>query len=239
MDNNSNKSLDGFVPAPDQNNEPKKINITEEPVANEPIVNEPAPIIEPLTYDQATNLDAPELETTNDTTEVDNNLVQPYQQNVSTPPQPATPLPVLKQEPTTKPVPNEVVSLRERNKSLKIWLVVFIVIFVGVASALVVYFFQASKAQSDLEKQQAQNQQLKSQVAEQQQSATQSQINELNTQITTLKAQNAELTNQLKVQSEYITTLTKTATQLKTTCGTACSSITIPTPPASTVSTTN
>ncbi len=238
MDNNSNKSLDGFVPAPDQNNEPKKINITEEPVANEPIASETAPIIEPLVYDQATNLDAPELETTNDTKGVDND-VQPYQQNVSTPPQPATPLPVLKQEPATKPVPNEVVSLRERNKSLKIWLVVFIVIFVGVASALVVYFFQASKAQSDLEKQQAQNQQLKSQVAEQQQSATQSQINELNTQITTLKAQNAELTNQLKVQSEYITTLTKTATQLKTTCGTACSSITIPAPPASTVSTTN
>lgn len=134
----------------------------------------------------------------------------------------------------------EVELLRHKNKALRIWLVVFIVILTAAIVGFGVYFAQTSKAQKDLDAAQAQNQQLQQQVAQQsatqasqQISSLQTQVNDLTAENKALTSQNQALTQQVKTLNAYIVQLTDTANKLKTTCGTACSSITIPPAPVS------
>lgn len=142
---------------------------------------------------------------------------------------------------TKTDVKTEVEVLRHKNKSLKVWLVVLLV---GLTAAIVgfgVYFVQTNKAQQDLDTAQAQNQQLQQQINEQNATSANKQINSLQTQVDdltaqnkTLTSQNETLTKQVSTLNSYITELTATANKLKTTCGTACSSITIPPAPTGT-----
>lgn len=240
----NNQSLDGIKPSEDDSRV-QKINISvdgdekESNTQDQTNITETQEVKEPESLTDNTNIAIDDSEPQNHTVSVADSALSETVDTKQDQPEPEMPIQQAVNTPSVASLDPEVVKLKERNKALKIWLVVFIVIIVAVLSALVVYFFQNSKAQSELDKQQSQNLQLQAQISQQQKSATQEQINSLNTEITTLKQQNDTLTKQVKAQSDYITTLTKTANQLKTTCGSDCSSIVIPAPPASTTATTN
>lgn len=167
------------------------------------------------------------------------------QESDSVPSNTSQPVPTANGVPPVAPdTKTEVELLRHKNKALRIWLVVFIVILTAAIVGFGVYFAQTSKAQKDLDAAQAQNQQLQQQVAQQsatqasqQISSLQTQVNDLTAQNKTLTSQNETLTQQVKTLNAYIVQLTDTANKLKTTCGTACSSITIPPAPASSTAT--
>lgn len=149
------------------------------------------------------------------------------------------------ESPVSPDTKTEVELLRHKNKGLRVWLVVLLVLLTAVIVGFGVYFVQTSKAQKDLDAAQAQNQQLQQQIAEQsatqaskQISSLQTQVNDLTAQNKTLTSENQALTQQVKTLNAYIVQLTETANKLKTTCGTACSSITIPPAPSSSTSST-
>ena len=139
----------------------------------------------------------------------------------------------------------DAIRLKATNKALKIWLIVFIVVFVAALAGLIVYFMQHSQSQSKLNDANAKNAQLqqaadqKALANDQQQNSSlqtqltqaQAQLVAAQAQVKTLTAQNTTANANITTLQTYITTLTATATQLKTTCGTACASITIPAPP--------
>lgn len=139
----------------------------------------------------------------------------------------------------------DAIRLKATNKALKIWLIVFIVVFVAALAGLIVYFMQHSQSQSKLNDANAKNAQLqqaadqKALANDQQQNSslqtqltqTQAQLVAAQAQVKTLTAQNTTANANIATLQTYITTLTATATQLKTTCGTACASITIPAAP--------
>jgi len=105
---------------------------------------------------------------------------------------------------------------KKSNKS-KIWLIVFIVLFLAAAGAAVFMYLQYSSAKTDLE------------------NATKSgtQVSSLKTENDKLKQQNADLQTTVNSQTEYINSLLKVTNQLKTTCGSKCASIAIPPAPSS------
>lgn len=156
-------------------------------------------------------------------------------------PEPVAPVP----EPMVPASKSDLEVLRHKNKSLKVWLTVLLVIITALIVGFAVYFSQSNKAQSDLEASQAKNAQLQQQVNDQKASQVTKEVESLEAQVATLTAdnktltdQNATLVKQVNSLNSYITELTKVATQLKTTCGADCSSITIPAPPTSTNTTT-
>jgi type II secretory pathway pseudopilin PulG len=128
---------------------------------------------------------------------------------------------------TTSPA-TEVARLKERNKHLKIWLVVLMLLLVAVASALVVYFAQQSKAKNDLKTQQQQNAALQQELTDQQQTATQKTIDELNSQLEAEKAKNAELQTTIDEQKKEIQAYQDAVKKLLTACGSACASVDVP-----------
>ena len=123
----------------------------------------------------------------------------------------------------------ELVRLKEKNKSLKIWLVVLMLLLVGVASALVVYFAQQSKSKNDLKTQQQQNASLQSQLTQQQQNATQTTIDNLNEQLAAEKQKNADLQKTIDEQKTQLSSYQTAVKQLLAACGTACSDVNVPT----------
>lgn len=132
------------------------------------------------------------------------------------------------QSETSSPA-TELVRLKEKNKNLKIWLVVLMLLLVGVASALVVYFAQQSKAKNDLKTQQQQNSQLQQQNNQLQQNSTQKTIDNLNQQLAAEKQRATDLQSTIDKQNQLIASYQTTIKQLLSACGTACSNITIPT----------
>jgi type II secretory pathway pseudopilin PulG len=196
--------------------------------------------------DQSQNNEAPKTDGQAPVSNVDGFITSPQpattesSASVASPEQPTeavaeTPAPTVDTTSQAQPAHEvEVAKLKEQKKGMAVWLVVLLVILFAGAAAVAVYFYQSNQAKQDLDAQKAQTAQLQKQLTEQQQSSTQQQITDLNNQITTLKNQNAALQKTVDAQAAYIKTLTDTATKLKTTCGTACSSITIPTPPAGT-----
>lgn len=139
----------------------------------------------------------------------------------------------------------EAIKLKANNKALKVWLVVFIVVFVAAVAGLIVYFVLHGQSQANLNDSQQKNAALQKQIddnalsAEKQQTgSTQTQLTQIQTQLTaaqaqvkTLTTQNTTATANITTLQTYITSLTATATQLKTTCGTACAAIAIPVAP--------
>lgn len=130
--------------------------------------------------------------------------------------------------PTGAGLPQDVTKLQKRNKHLKVWLVVLIVLLVAVASALVMYFFNQSKANSDLDAANAKNAQLQQDLVTQQQTATQKTIDELNVEITEQKTANTKLAEEITAQQTTITELNDAIKELQKICGTACDSVVIP-----------
>lgn len=197
--------------------------VKEEAAQEDAKVEEPAPAEEPKPEEQpASEPESPapaEEETVTETTEepakVDNTpdlvpSVQPAQMSSVSP-------------------PNEVAQLKKRNKTLKVWLVIFVVLFVALISAGVVYFNQQSKNSDSTAELEAQNAQLQQQLVEQQQNATQKTIDDLNSQLAAAQKSNEELTATNKDLEQQVTDLTTVATELKEACGTACDDIEIPT----------
>jgi type II secretory pathway pseudopilin PulG len=133
--------------------------------------------------------------------------------------------------------PSEVAQLKERNKHLKIWLVLFVIIIVAAASAFVVYFSQQNKNQDSTAELQAQNAQLEQQLLEKQNNATEQKIEELNNQLQGEQAKNTELTQTVQELEAEVKAVTDIANQLKQLCGDACEDVTVPTA-ASTADTT-
>lgn len=133
----------------------------------------------------------------------------------------------------------EVAKLKEQKKGMAIWLVVLIVILVGGLVAAGVYFWQSNQAKNNLNAQKAETAKVQQELNAQQQSSTQQQIDQLNKTNQSLNTQVTNLQKTIDAQTAYIKTLTDTANKLKTTCGNACSSITIPSPPAGVTSSTS
>lgn len=130
---------------------------------------------------------------------------------------------------TTSALPaTEVARLTKRNKRLKLWLVILMLLLVAVASALVVYFGQQSKAKSDLSAQQEQNAALQQQLNDKEQTATQKTIDDLNTQLTAEKTKNTELQAEIVDLEKQVTAYQTAVKNLLEACGTACSAVDVP-----------
>ena len=215
-------STDGFkIPVNNYSDEPK--DELKDDVKDEPIVVEQEEVI--------------------DMAEADAAKAEPVFE-----PAPPVTAPEASNAPTPEPmVPaskSDLEVLKHKNKSLKIWLTVLLVIITALVVGFAVYFNQSNKAQADLEASQAENAQLQQQVNEQSATQAAKEIDSLESQVATLTAdnktltdQNTALVNQVNTLNTYITDLTKVATQLKTTCGADCSAITIPPAPTSSTTT--
>lgn len=208
-------STDGFKIPVTNNNEPKEdvIDMADKVEDTESAPIDQAPVMEP---------DQP---------------VEPTPEPAVPVPEPVTPTP----EPMVPASKTDVEVLTQKNKNLKIWLTVLLVVLTAVVVGFGVYFSQSNKAQSDLEASQAQNAELQKQVAQQSATEASKQIDSLESQVAdltadnkTLSDQNDALVSQVNALNSYITELTTIATELKTTCGADCSSITIPPPPTNT-----
>jgi len=108
-------------------------------------------------------------------------------------------------------------------KGTVVWLIIFIILFIAAAAAAGYFYTKYNKDKTDLKNAQNTSAQLQSQLNSQTSAASQD---------TTLTKQNTTLQANITTQTAYITNLGKVAQQLKTTCGTACKDITIPTAPA-------
>lgn len=106
-------------------------------------------------------------------------------------------------------------------KGVKIWLVIFIVLFAAAAAAAAMFYLQSKQYKDDLNTKKQNVSQLQKEVDDLNKSTEKSQVD-------SLTSQNANLQKTINAQKAYITTLTKAAQDLKTKCGTSCSSITIP-----------
>lgn len=147
---------------------------------------------------------------------------------------------------------DELEELKSKNKTLRLVLVIFIVIIVALIVGMTVRFLQDNKSQSQLNDAKQKNAQLEKAAAEDAKTTDQQKVDSLTKQVTQMQAdakissdqltasqaQVKTLTAQLATAQTnitnlqiYITSLTTVANQLKTTCGAACSSIVIPTPP--------
>jgi uncharacterized protein HemX len=124
--------------------------------------------------------------------------------------------------------PSELAQLKKRNKFLKAWLVIFLVIVVALISAGVVYFNLYNKNQSNTDELKAQNSQLQKQLVEQNNNANQQTINQLNQQITDQKNQIDELNKKIETQDALIADYKKTVDALVKACGDQCSAIVNP-----------
>jgi uncharacterized protein HemX len=155
----------------------------------------------------------------------------PVEDNSTTPEE--IDVPPVQQENVSEPVQEEVKPKKQSSgKGLKVWLAIFIVLFVLSTSALAFFFYQASQYKSDLDSTQQKNAALTKQASEQKDATSQEQINQLNAQIKTMQSTIDSQQTNINTQKTYIDSLTKVAQQLKTTCGTACNSITIPPAPS-------
>lgn len=141
----------------------------------------------------------------------------------------------------------EVAKLKQQKKGMSIWLVVLLVILFAGAAAVAVYFYQSNQAQKELDAAKAQTAQAQkdlaaqqAKLAEQEKTATQQTIDQLKTENATLKAENDALKKQVSDLTAYANSLYKITVELKTKCGTACSTTTVPpVPTAPTATTTN
>jgi len=106
---------------------------------------------------------------------------------------------------------------KKSGKMLKFCLFVFIILFIATAAGLGYYYLKNNKAKTDLSSAKNATATLQQQLSAAQQSSSQ---------------QATSLQKTINSQKTYITTLTNTAEQLKTTCSKTCNNITIPTAPA-------
>lgn len=232
MDDKETKNIDG-IKAPDQsqNNPEEQVPVT--------VPNDVPSESTDVTISSNGNI---AVNATEDVTSEATDAVEPVQPAVSVENEPTSPTEtsLAVDDPGIVPSvqPNiptastsadtEVARLKEKNKHLKIWLVVLMLLLVGVASALVVYFAQQSKAKSDLKTQQEQNVALQAQLNEQQQTATQQTIDNLNSQLTAAEQKNTELQATIDEQDKQISAYQTAVEKLLVACGDKCSSITVP-----------
>jgi len=128
----------------------------------------------------------------------------------------------------------QVVPPKKQKKGISVWVVILIVLLFAGLAAGGVYYWQNKQATADAKAAATQYAALQQQLTTQQQSTAQAQIDALTKSNTDLTAQVAAQKKTIDTQTAYIKTLAETATKLKTTCGTACSAITIPPAPTTT-----
>lgn len=150
-------------------------------------------------------------------------------------PEDDTPGPIPSVQPTMSAAvspPSEVAQLKKRNKSLKMWLVVFLLFLVALVAGGLVYFSQQSSSNDDLDAANAKNAELQQELLTQQQNSTQQTVDELNKMLEEEKTKNTELTATVAEQEESITAYQDTIKELQEVCGTACDSVDVPEPAA-------
>lgn len=241
MDDNEKKNIDGIKPAASQEKTENAVNNIEITTDDESITTEDQSVTIDTNGEMAntdvvvqeevvseesdtksedtTSSDEPEspiTETPVDTTPINSVTPAVVQSAIDEKPQ------------STSNSDAEVTKLKERNKHLRIWLAILVVLLVGLASALVVYFAQQSKAQSDLDAANQENAALQQQIAEQESNATQAKVTELQTELDAEKAKNAELTAENQELSETIAAYEVATTKLLELCGEKCTSVTVP-----------
>jgi chromosome segregation ATPase len=133
-----------------------------------------------------------------------------------------------KEDAKNKQAEPEIVALKKRVKKLKVWLAVLVILLVAVGSALAVYFYTQSQVNSDLEAAQAENAKLSQELAQSQTATTDQAIATLNSQLEASETENDKLEAQVAELQEANAELIKIANDLKTKCGTACSSVQVP-----------
>jgi len=116
-------------------------------------------------------------------------------------------------------------------RGVKVFLVLFIVLFAASAATAGMFYLQYKQTKDDSSKQQSKITELTKQVDQLNASNSKSQVEKLTTE-------NATLQKTIDAKKAFITSVTKAAEDLKKKCGTACNSIVIPTEPASATSTT-
>ena len=124
--------------------------------------------------------------------------------------------------------PSELVQLKKRNKFLKAWVVVFLVILVALISAGLVYFNLYNKNQASNNDLKAQNSQLQQKLIEQNNNANQQTINQLNQKINDQDSEIADLNKKIETQEALIADYKKTVDALLKACGAQCSDIVNP-----------
>jgi cell division protein FtsB len=104
----------------------------------------------------------------------------------------------------------------KKSSKAKIWIIILAILFVVAAAVAGYLYMQYSSTKKDLD------------TAKQASSQTTTQKQEVDK----LTQQNADLQKTVNSQTEYINSLLKISTQLKTTCGNACASIVVPPAPS-------
>lgn len=125
--------------------------------------------------------------------------------------------------------PSEVAQLKKRNKSLKMWLVIFVILLVALVAGGLVYFSQQKSSNQDLEDANAKNAALQQEILTLQQTTAQETTDELNKQLAEEKEANAELTKTVADQATMIEEYQAAVIELQEACGTACDDVDVPT----------
>lgn len=128
------------------------------------------------------------------------------------------------------PQPAQPAGYNKSGRGVKVFLVLFIVLFAASAATAGMFYLQYKQTKDDSSKQQSKISELTKQVDQLNASNSKSQVEKLT-------AENATLQKTIDAKKAFITTVTKAAEDLKKKCGAACNSIVIPTEPASTTST--
>lgn len=234
MDDKETKNIDGIKTPGQQDAESEPIQVTVNEQENQPTASTDVSIngdgdmaTEPTEEAQSAEPEAVQEEPASQPPTL------PQQAEVPSDPPKEDPGIVPSVQPMATVVANtpetELVRLKEKNKSLKVWLVVLMLLLVGVASALVVYFAQQSKAKNDLKTQQQQNSSLQQQLTQQQQNSTQKTIDNLNSQLAAEQQKSADLQKTIDEQNKTISSYQTAVKQLLTACGDACNTINVPT----------
>jgi type II secretory pathway pseudopilin PulG len=256
VDDKEPKNIDGIINNEANNDsQPTAINVNVEPTNDQSndsvsvsaegevhIVEAPAENPEESVPEQSQveNTDVSDNQVTESPSEpVDPAVEQP--ENIETSPVSTDPGIVPSVQPALSVAPDEVTTLKKRNKSLKIVLVIVVVLLVAIASALVVYFSQQQKAASDLDQKNQEIAELQKQISDQQKTSTQATIDSLNSQLEAEKKKNAELSAEITELNATISSYQVAAEKLLSICGTKCNSVELPVTeqPSDTSSSTN